>query len=205
MGLAGFLSKEDRKVKAHRSLGSGHRLTPATLRSAPDNRYTAGMQPTYDLPLRTPGDLYEKLQRDAAALDGALTGDAVFNFVVTAWHLAEWIAKGMQSKNPAAFEADVAALKRDTYLQICRDICDASKHFVLTRPPLPKRTVSAATMDFVDRAFYVGSSYVGGEDYVGGKVDTVLTISAGGTTYDFRTIKEEVMQRYAAFFARHGS
>ena len=43
--------------------------------------------------LLTARDLFEKLERDFEVLDGQVTSDAVFNFVVTAYHLCEWITE----------------------------------------------------------------------------------------------------------------
>ncbi len=41
--------------------------------------------------LRTPRDLLEKLERDAALINDEVTSDRFFNFVVTGYSMVDWI------------------------------------------------------------------------------------------------------------------
>src|SRR5688500_15419440 len=81
--------------------------------------------------LRTAIDLYAKLKRDATALDGEVSGDRAFNFLVTAHHLQEWIRKDSTTKRQVLERLE--AFKSNPYLTLCSDLANASKHFVQGR------------------------------------------------------------------------
>lgn len=81
------------------------------------------------------GDLLSKLRRARKRLVDAVSvendtaiGDAIFDFVVTGYHIRDWI------KNGTKLEKEVDAFVEDSsLLQACRDICNASKHFQVDR------------------------------------------------------------------------
>ena len=78
--------------------------------------------------LRSAADLFAKLRRDSAALEAEVSSDSTFNFVVTAYHLKEWIA------SDPSIEVDPTKLERiarSKWFQACRDLANASKHFEL--------------------------------------------------------------------------
>jgi hypothetical protein len=146
-----------------------------------------------DYGFRTPRDLYEKLKRDATKLDTQVSADDLFNFAVTAWHMQDWIREGPAKSSPA-IEADRTKLRGNKYVQMCRDIANASKHFTLTYIP----TVSSVSRE---GAFTVGRSSVGGSDMVGGR-DTYI-IHAGSDRYGVGEVVREVLQLYEAFLNKH--
>ncbi len=146
---------------------------------------------------QTPRDLLEKLKRDGAKLDSATDleqqRDAVFNFVVTAYHLTDWIKEG-PAKNAPTVQTDLDALRKDLSIQVCQDLCHASKHYILRRH---KPKVSN-TVPFDGRlgSFALGYSALGQE-----KPD--LAILVGSTRYDIRDLRDKVLALYAAFFQRN--
>jgi hypothetical protein len=75
--------------------------------------------------LQTAHDLFDKLQRDVQLLDEEVTSDRMFNVVVTARHLAEWIEKERGIRLNELHDTDL--------FKTCRDIANASKHFELTK------------------------------------------------------------------------
>jgi hypothetical protein len=147
-----------------------------------------------DYGFRTPRDLYEKLKRDAAKLDDQVNADNLFNFVVTAWHMQDWIKNGPAKSSPA-IEADRNRLRVNEYVQICRDMANASKHFTLTYDP----TVSSITRE---GAFTVGRSSVGGPDMVGGLDRYIIHVDSD--RHGVGEVVREVLQLYEAFLTKHG-
>jgi hypothetical protein len=79
--------------------------------------------------LKTPRDMLGKLKREHERLEAQVTSDDFFNFIVTAYHLIDWIDKNPSVPEPARTE--VKTLYRNPYIAICRDLANASKHFVL--------------------------------------------------------------------------
>ena len=154
--------------------------------------YDSSMSSALLYGLQGPRDLLAKLKREAAKLEGEVDSDNVFNFVVTAWHLQEWIGKS--ASLPAAAAKDLQQLRKDPRLQICRDIANASKHVTLTYVP----SVTKSTV--VPPAVYGQAVY--GMSKFGGKAD--VDIEAAGVTYSMRYLKNEVVQLYEDFFLGNG-
>jgi hypothetical protein len=122
--------------------------------------------------LQTARDLFDKLQRDVQLLDEEVTSDRMFNFVVTARHLAEWIEK----------ESGIDGLNklRDTDLfKTCRDIADASKHFELWEDKAKQTKVDEVSSE---RGYGVGRYGKGGfgigEESIGIKVKSQDPVNA---------------------------
>jgi hypothetical protein len=158
------------------------------------------MEPTYSLPLQTPRQLYEKLQREAARLDAEATGDNIFNFMVTAWHLIEWFRRATPSQSDA-FKDDLAALERQPMLQICRDICDASKHFRLDRP---SKTVRSTTPISATSGALWGAARWGEMQWSQPSTKETLVVEVDACTFDIREIKNEVLRLYNDLVEKHG-
>jgi len=146
---------------------------------------------------KTPRDLYEKLKRDAAILDSATDliqqDDAIFNFVITAFHITDWIKFGPAQSSPEMLK-DLEALKKEHSIRLCEDLCNASKHFIITR----NKSKLSDTIPYDAR---VGTAVVGSS-----RVDQKLPdldIVDGGNTYSFRDLRDKVMVRYETFFQDH--
>ena len=164
------------------------------------------MEPTYALPLRTPRDLYEKLQREAARLAAnvnTVNGDDLFNFVVTAWHLQEWIRKRSPRTHPD-FDTDYARLIANPHIRICRDLANGSKHVRLTYGDQTvtkvERRITRAPARFGMAEF--GESQFG--DGLGASTLIVTAVHAGKqTAHGIRGVVAGVLQAYDDFAAKH--
>ena len=77
---------------------------------------------------QTPRNIFEKLIRDSDKLDNRVSGDAIFNFILTAYHFQEWI-----KKSPIESTESVKRLLRKAanhkYIKLCKDIITAKVHF----------------------------------------------------------------------------
>lgn len=62
--------------------------------------------------------LYEKLQRDAKALEEEVNSDRFFNFVVTGYSLVEWVEKDPSVLQTA--QTAVEDIRRDQWIKRCR-------------------------------------------------------------------------------------
>jgi hypothetical protein len=122
--------------------------------------------------LQTARDLFDKLKRDVQLLDEEITSDRMFNVVVVARHLVEWIEK----------ESSIERLNqiRDTDLfKTCRDIADASKHFKLNKDRAKQTKVDEVSSS---RGFGVGrygkGSFGVGEESISIKVKSQDPVNA---------------------------
>lgn len=98
------------------------------------------MRRTYGL--KSARDLFRKLQRDASLLKEEVSSDRFFNFVVTAYSLADWIKN--DPSVPQEAKDELIRFKRSREIQICRDLANASKHFELDVNKNPSPTVTNA-------------------------------------------------------------
>ena len=74
-------------------------------------------------------DLLEKLRNDLKLLQEQVTSYRFFNFVITGYHIIDWI------KNDEAIHGNIRGAVKDMYgneyISVCRDIANASKHYKL--------------------------------------------------------------------------
>lgn len=75
---------------------------------------------------KTARDVLEKLRRDVQALDEQVTGDRFFNFVITAYHIMDWV-----KQEPSVPSNDAQSMYQNKYFALCHDLANASKHCVL--------------------------------------------------------------------------
>ena len=118
---------------------------------------------TYTMSLiKTADDLYEKLKREADRLKKDLSGDNLYNFVVTAYHLLEWVQKDPNKTHDPAIIKEV---RNNRHFKICRDLANASKHFEITnyKPDVSDATNAKARYG---RAEYGASEYGQTEDKI---------------------------------------
>ena len=86
------------------------------------------MQGFFDL--KSPDDLFEKLERDNGRLRKAPTDtDVAFDFVVTAWHLLDWL-------HPNDRKARNSITAKYPIFKICQHLANGAKHFELIDPNL---------------------------------------------------------------------
>ena len=163
------------------------------------------MSITYNFHFQSPRDVFEKLKRDAALLEAEVNGDTVFNFVITAYHLIDWITKA-PTQGSAVQKKDVDTLRNNPYLRMCRDLCNGSKHVSIDSTSRPYRNhppVVDATVVEPNRGFRLGISTLGGGHTLGGPRETI-SLHVGTVVYDLRDVTREVVDLYEAFFAQHG-
>ena len=152
------------------------------------------MSRTYGL--RTANDLLAKLRRDAQLLREEVSSDRFFNFVVTAYSLADWIQNDPSVSSPA--KADLTRLRGTTQIQICRELANASKHFQLDPKKSPNPKVASADSE---QGYGVGSWGVG--DYGVGEEEITVWLNAGEGISGLE-VMEDVLEEWNQFFSMHG-
>jgi hypothetical protein len=78
--------------------------------------------------LRTPSDVLAKAHREFARLSASLDIDNVFDVLVTAYHIQDYL-RG----NSAVPQVTSDAFLQDQDIQDCRDLCNKGRHVRLTR------------------------------------------------------------------------
>jgi hypothetical protein len=137
-------------------------------------------------------DLFRKVERDRAAVERDVTPDALFNFVVTAHSLTDWVQKD-PTILPAAEEACASLAKTNDWLRACRDLANGSKHFAIDRyEPLVEHADAVS-------GYGVGRYGVGAY----GQGEWRITVSWGGTTHDALAFVAEVTKVWTDFFREH--
>ena len=144
------------------------------------------MSLTYSL--QTARDLYSKLGRDAAALEGVVNADHAFNFLVTAYHLAEWVSK--DPSLPPDVNNRMNDAKNDVAFRLCADLANASKHFVQNAKADAKKTV-------VTQGYGVGR-YGAGPYGVG--EESITITKADASNVNLLELRDQIMNLYAAVF-----
>jgi len=151
------------------------------------------MSRTYGL--RTARDLLAKLERDAQLLREEVSSDRFFNFVVTAYSLADWIQN--DPSVPGSAKAALTSFRGQSQIQICRDLANASKHFQLDPHRNPNPTVASADSD---QGFGVGRFGAGG--FGVGEEEITVWLSAGNGVNGLN-VMEDALREWKAFFQTH--
>ena len=134
--------------------------------------------------LQTAADLHKKLLREADRLEAEVTSDHFFNFVVTALHLQEWIRKDASLKQHAP------RLAADPDFGVFRDIANASKHFVPSKP----------SVESVDSLCGYGAGRYGRGGYGVGE-ETITIVTDAGETLDALAFRDRVLSLFGTVFA----
>lgn len=146
------------------------------------------MKATHDF--QTPRNIFEKLIRDYEHLNILVSGDAMFNFVSTAYHFQEWI-KNSPLKSSEPVKRLLKKTSAHKYIKLCKEIITAKKNYqiVVEDPNLPED----AEMDFTkipskhDKISYEEGS-------------KIFVFKVGEDEIDPFQFKEEIMQLYANYF-----
>ena len=128
-----------------------------------------------------------------ARLEAEVTSDTYFNFVITAYHLCDWIKA--DTTVPAGARAALGALRKQLPIRVCRDLANGSKHFQLTYPDVIVADATCTT------GFGVGR--YGGGPFGVGEASIPVTLS-DGTVLDGLGLARQATQLWRAFFAAHG-
>lgn len=145
--------------------------------------------------LRTARDLYEKLRRDAARLDEQVTSDGFFNFVVTAYSLADWIKNDPSIPQSARQDPEATKHKGADILLLCGELANGSKHFLLTKNTPPSASKVTSSMGYGVGRFGTGLFGVGEEE--------IAIEMRDGTLRTCLEFVQQVLHFWEAFFHRH--
>ncbi|WP_152527055.1 hypothetical protein [Halomonas sp. PBN3] len=137
-------------------------------------------------------DVFRKVERDWADLNSNTTPDALFNFVVTAHSLVDWVQNDPGISDLAKRECEKLA-KTDQWLRACRDLANGSKHFVINR--------YEPTVEYSD----VSSGYGKGRYGVGvhGQGEWSIIVSWNGGRYPALKFADHVVDVWSTFFRNH--
>ena len=114
--------------------------------------------------------LFRKLERTfrRRSAYGEHQADWVYDFAVTAWHLADWVAEEKKTK----LETTQAQLRgRCPELFVCEQVCNGAKHLVLHNKKLQPFNVARDVRGTDDLAGISRFNVVAGDE----NVDVVLT------------------------------
>ena len=146
------------------------------------------MKMTHDF--ETPRNIFEKLIRDYEQLDILVTGDAMFNFVSTAYHFQEWIKKSPLDSTESVKRL-LRKAARHKLIKLCKEIICAKIHYkmIIDDPAMPEGT----EVDFTKPPTIPDK-----EAYKKGLKTFVFKI--GNDDYDPFEFKEEIKNLYSAYF-----
>jgi hypothetical protein len=154
--------------------------------------------------LKTYRHLFDKLQRDIAAFGSSPTDDTLFNAMVTAWSLTDWVWEDID-RSPDMDDDLLLLTGKDsegkseperltTTMQICKDITNGSKHAVIRR-----YTPQVTRVSFTDGSY--GSGLYGFSRYGGG---VAYAIVVGEDLFDAQDVLETALVQFQQFFSKHG-
>jgi hypothetical protein len=144
--------------------------------------------------LQDANDMLAKLHHEHERLEREVTSYDLFNFVVTAYHLIEWVER--DPVVPPTAKHDLASIRQDTYIAVCRDLANANKHFKLKRDYKGQVTSEATSKSGFGVGRYGAGAFGRGEE----SITIVLTDE---TEYVALALARSVIDVWDAFFARH--
>jgi hypothetical protein len=144
--------------------------------------------------LQDANDMLAKLHHEHEGLEQEVTSYNLFNFVVTAYHLTDWVEK--DPVMPPAAKRELASIRDDTYIAVCRDLANANKHFKLNRNYTDRVTSEARSK----RGFGVGRF---GAGPFGRGEESITIVLTDATEHDALALARSVIDIWDAFFARH--
>jgi hypothetical protein len=156
----------------------------------------------------TPTDLLEKLSRDYSHLETAASAcneqqiaDCLFNFCGTGYAIKDWLKENRTSSFKAQ---DVEQYVQATpALCACRDICNAYKHYTITRYIQSTGDVYASATAVTMIAVDVPASGIGFESDAAPKF-RVKVLLKDGTKYEVTELARLVLDAWRKFFVKHG-
>lgn len=148
-------------------------------------------------------DLFSKLKREAGRFEEDPSADNLFNAMVTAWSLADWVWSDVAvTREMVTYLTRITGQTRrngtydyaemDPYMRMCHNIATASKHgLVDNRRAIIVSEVGAEEGGYGDGPYGMGP-YGGGRFYV---------VYCGDEAYSASEIVEHVIHLYEDFFA----
>jgi len=133
-------------------------------------------------------NLFDKMIRDADALQETVSGDRSFNFVITSFHLKDWVEQDPSVSQSA--KADLDKISNNKYFQICRDLANASKHMVITR--YKPSTANASSNQGWNIGRYGKGIYGEGEE-------SIMITHSDGSTVSILELKDNMISLWKDF------
>ncbi|AUT02047.1 hypothetical protein CLI64_17570 [Nostoc sp. CENA543] len=146
-------------------------------------------------------DLFGKVYRDKDKLyesvnsqDHKRIADAIFNFVVTAYHLKDWLKQEATTFTPQDVEHYVSSHE---FLSICADLCNGSKHRILTSARSTATGIGDSPLKVSMTSITCSSSIP-----VTGFILVISTLE--GNQYNILSWADQVVLSWEDFFTTHG-
>jgi hypothetical protein len=130
--------------------------------------------------------MLDKAHREHKRLREHFDIDNVFNFLITANHIRDYVERLGSVPQQA-----LGAFLKDQDLKDCRDLCDKGKHVTLTKRPDPSTRIKHSQ---------IGAGMMG--DMMVGAGDTWYLVS-GGREVDVERLADRVIQKWETFFSTH--
>jgi len=143
--------------------------------------------------LENPRDLFEKLKRDGQNLEQGVNSDRFFNFVITAYHICDWIKNNPNIRGAIKDDVD-KTVRKDRNIAICKDITNASKHFKLNYDDNVAKNVDSK------RGY--GTGRYGRGNYGEGEEGINIALS-DGSVINALELKNSVIKLWTSFFDEH--
>jgi len=143
-------------------------------------------------------DIYEKLKRDASALENEVNGDSFFNFVTTGYSMIDWVKNDPKVPSSAKDTLQIQTLYDNQWLKVCGDIANSSKHFTLDEKRAKKSVTSSVTSQ---QGFGVGRFDKAG--FGVGEEDITILLN-DGREFGCLYFIHQVLESWEQFFNLHG-
>jgi len=144
--------------------------------------------------LKAPRDMLEKLNREHTQLKKEVSRDTLFNFVVTAYHITDWIKNDPSVSTTAKDE--LRSMYTNTYIAVCRDLANASKHFALDKNYKGLVTAKTSAISGYGVGRYGKGGYGVGEE-------SIVVVLNDGQRFDALSLAQGVVDAWNGFFVKH--
>jgi hypothetical protein len=135
-----------------------------------------------------------KLKREHERLKAEVTGDDLFNFVVTAYHIIDWIKKNPSL--PTTVRDEVEQMYAEAHVAVCRDLANASKHFTLKKDYQGRVTEKTSAISDYGAGRYGKGAYGAGEH-------AIVIVLIDGKRLDALQFVQTVVDVWEGFFRKH--
>jgi hypothetical protein len=124
--------------------------------------------------LETPDGMLAKAKRELARFEADVSVDHVYNFFVTAYHIADYLNAGLQKQG-----------QNIPLIRLCKDACNKAKHMKLAPHPSDMKTPKYYTVGSIPSVEW-------------------CIIWPDGSSREFVSFAREVIAKWEKLFALHG-
>ncbi|MGQ0712677.1 MAG: hypothetical protein ACT4PJ_02975 [Gemmatimonadaceae bacterium] len=135
-----------------------------------------------------------KLKREHARLENEVTGDDLMNFVITGYHIIDWIKNNTSVSS--AVTAGVKLMYDNLYIAVCRDLANGSKHFDLRSDYKDRVTDKTSVISGYGTGRFGKGAYGVGEP-------SIVIVLTDGQRFDALEFAKQVVAAWEDFFAKH--